>query len=216
MPAAVGIFKQAQKKAKFHHIDVDATVKATGAQRSDIVSKLNQWNDDGVVNLKTSGLVNVYTIVKPLPATAAQRLVIADTLFAQMHKREQQDLARTKDVVDLVTGMSCISRGLAKYFGDDSVGLSDECGHCSWCETHMKVTIPPRTPAVDDHGAVGKILKECPERNDPRFLARIAFGIKSPRITALKYSNKAIFASLSEHDFPVSTTFDHIMSEAND
>jgi hypothetical protein len=121
-----------------------------------------------------------------------------------MHKREEQDLQRTKDVIDLVTDESCLSRGLAKYFGDDSEGLSPECGHCSWCEKHQPITIVPRQPASEEKAAVGRILSAVPERDDPRFLARIAFGIKSPRITALKYDKKPFFAALWEHDFPVS------------
>ena len=121
-----------------------------------------------------------------------------------MHKREQQDLQRTKDVIALVTARSCISRGLAKYFGDNSEGLPSECGHCSWCETHTPVVVSPREIVSEERAAIGRVLDAVPERDDPRFLARIAFGIKSPRITALKYANQTFFGSLQQHDFPVS------------
>jgi hypothetical protein len=171
--------------------------------RHELVNKLNDWDQDNVIDLRVSGVQHVYKIEKQLPATAHERQVVADQLFAQMHKREQQDLQRTKDVINLVTARSCISRGLAKYFGDDTTGLALECGHCSWCNTHSPITLAERQVIKEDTGAVGRILSAVPERDDPRFLARIAFGIKSPRITALKYSNQAIFGSLKEHDFPV-------------
>lgn len=201
--AAKAIFQHATQAAKLHHIDLDIVARQSFVSRNELVNKLNDWDQDNVIDLKVSGMQHVYKVEKQLPATAHERLVIADQLFAQMHKREQQDLQRTKDVINLVTARSCISRGLAKYFGDDTSSLSAECGHCSWCETHSPITLAERQIIKEDRGAVGKILNAVPERDDPRFLSRIAFGIKSPRITALKYSNLAIFGSLKEHDFLV-------------
>lgn len=157
--------------------------------------------------MKTSGLQHVYRIEKALPE-GHERQVIANTLFAQMHKRENQDMERTKDVQRLVTDTSCISRGLAKYFGDLS-NSDTECGHCSWCETHEAPVIPDR-PVFDDTKGVGKILEAFFERDDPRFLARIAFGIPSPRITAAKYSSSPLFGSLQGGDFPVSFSIGEI------
>jgi hypothetical protein len=201
--AAKAIFSNATKAAKLHHIDMNGTTRLTDVPRHEIVNKLTEWNDEDIISLRTSGLQHVYKIEKQLPTAKAPRQVIADTLFAQMHKREQQDLQRTKDVIDLVTAGYCLSRGLANYFGDDSIGLDSECGHCSWCETHQRITVKPRVTAGEEKISVTKILNVVPERDDPRFLARIAFGIKSPRITALKYDKKAVFASLQGYDFQV-------------
>ena len=103
-----------------------------------------------------------------------------------------------------MTQRSCISRGLAKYFGDNSEGLPSECGHCSWCETHTPVVSTPREVVSGEHAQVSKILDNVHERDDPRFLARIAFGIKSPRISASRYDKNGYFGSLKQHDFQVS------------
>jgi hypothetical protein len=204
--AAKAIFKHATKAAKWYHIDVDATARQVGLGRFDIVNKLNEWNEEDVISLKTSGLQHVYKIETQLPATSSERQGIADTLFAQMHKRELQDLERYKDVMSLVTAQSCMSKGLAKHFGDDTMGADFECGHCSWCETHDIITVEPRQIAPEDPEAVGKLLDNVTERNDPRFLARIGFGIRSPRISALKYDKTAFFASLKGYEFPVSSS----------
>ena len=51
------------------------------------------------------------------------------------------------------------------------------------------------------YGDFGKV----PDRNDPGLLARIAFGISSPRVTVLKLSKDLVFGSMDDHEFMVST-----------
>ena len=194
------------KAVRLYHVDVDQAGSQPGTSRSQIVQKLNDWNEDNTIVLRTSGLQHVYRIEKSLPATESERKVIADTLFAQMLKRERQDMERTQDVLRLMTDTTCISRNLAKYFGDFSEGLPAECGHCTWCETHEAAVVAPR-PTFDDKAGIGRILMAFVERDDPRFLAKIAFGIASPRITALKYSSHPLFGSLDTADFPVNHPF---------
>jgi hypothetical protein len=53
---------------------------------------------------------------------------------------------------------------------------------------------------------IKKVLKQCSVRDDPRFLARVAFGLKSPRVTQLKLDKDDVFGSLADHDFEVSRT----------
>ena len=45
------------------------------------------------------------------------------------------------------------------------------------------------------------VLDACPDRDDPLFLARIAFGISSPRITMSKLSKNHVFGSLAGEDW---------------
>lgn len=40
-------------------------------------------------------------------------------------------------------------------------------------------------------------------RDDPRFLTRVGFGIKSPRVTKLRLDKTRVFRSLAHHDFEV-------------
>ena len=43
-----------------------------------------------------------------------------------------------------------------------------------------------------------------PVRDDARLLARVAFGITSPRVTAMKLSKNPVFGSMATSDFMVS------------
>jgi hypothetical protein len=158
--------------------------------------------------MKTSGVVHVYRIEKNLPKTSEELDNIADQLYEQMSEREQADLKRTQDVVALATSSSCISHGLAKYFGDTSKDLPEECGHCTWCETHEPRVLGKQAYKETTRRDVEHVLKRIPERDDPRFLARVAFWITSPRVTAAKLQNdKSVYETLVEHDFMVSALF---------
>lgn len=79
-PAAVAVRQHSIKKSTLTHIDVDAASKASGVFRGDIVSKLNDMNDNRFIELRTGGVANVFRIMKPLPSTAVEKRKIADTL----------------------------------------------------------------------------------------------------------------------------------------
>ena len=205
--SAMAIKLSTRKAVKLYHVDVNAAENYPGIVRADIISKLNKWNEDGVISLKASGTQHVYNILRKLPSTPQEIDDITEKLYAQMLGREQQDLQRAKEVIRLITSKACISRGLAAYFDDSSHGLSTECGHCTWCETHSQIILPDTQPLSPSRKLIGAILKACSVRDDPRFLARIAFGIKSPRVTTLRLGNHPVFRSMNGCDFMVRIVF---------
>jgi hypothetical protein len=64
------------------------------------------------------------------------------------------------------------------------------------------VVLPDEPPQPPDPKKVQQVLKEISVRDDPRFLAKLAFGIKSPRMTALKLFSTSAFESMNVCDFP--------------
>ena len=77
---------------------------------------------------------------------------------------------------------------LAKYFGDVDVVPGGRCGQCTVCETGKPISFQRGADTKPDPAQIKAILNACPERDDPRLLARMAFGITSPRLTANKWS----------------------------
>lgn len=59
-----------------------------------------------------------------------------------------------------------------------------------------KLTVTPTMAS-----SIQKVLEAINVRDDPRFLARVAYGIRSPRVTALKLDKSPVFRSLAHHDF---------------
>ncbi|CAG8973955.1 hypothetical protein HYALB_00007484 [Hymenoscyphus albidus] len=200
--AGKAVYSFGKKAAKWYHLDVDGASRSLRIPRTDIVRKLNDWQQERIIELKPGGVQNVYRVADKLPKTASEVEQITEAIYSLMVKREEEALGRSEAVLYLVTDEKCFSRSLAQHFGDDLPDGKEECGHCNWCETHQGVM--PQIPLVVkfDGKRFGAILRQVPVRDDPRLLAKIAFGITSPRITALKLEKDPIFGSMDDHDFP--------------
>lgn len=59
-------------------------------------------------------------------------------------------------------------------------------------------------PAMPDPALRDAVLTACSARDDPRFLARIAFGIVSPRVMPMRLGRDPVFGSMNVCDFMVS------------
>lgn len=145
--------------------------------------------------------MNVYRVLKPLPTHAEERQHIADSLYKDLGLREQQDLDRGEAVTGLITARECFALALSRHFGDELATASGKCGACSWCETGVPIELKKPPPVKWNTAAFSKVLRAVPDRDDPRYLARIAFGIPSPRSTANKLSKSQVFGSMEDHDF---------------
>ena len=201
--AAAATIKKYGKKAKtWHSIDIDSLNIPT-LPRSDIIRKLNDLDESRVIELKPAGVQNVYKIIQPLPRTSPAIENYVDQIYQVMEQREQEALKRTNEMLQLITNKTCFSRALAQHFGDDLPGGKTECGHCTWClaKTAVVQRVPP--PVNFNLTAFKAILTHVPDRDDARFLARIAFGITSPKATKMKLSKDPIFGSMADHSFMV-------------
>ena len=185
-------------------MDVEAAAKISGVTRAQIVGKLNDWNAENILELKPGGVEDVYKITKQLPKTTYEVEKLTDDIHSRFEIREQEDLERTEKILDLVTNPACFSKSLAQHFGDDLPGKAKECGHCTWCLTHKAIVRDAPPPVQFNDSAFKAVLDQVPDRDDPRLLARIAFGINSPRVTQLKLSKHAVFGSMDDHDFMAS------------
>ncbi|KAI0026213.1 P-loop containing nucleoside triphosphate hydrolase protein [Xylariomycetidae sp. FL0641] len=199
-PEAKAIVQSAIKAKKWYSIDVNNVAKSRGLLRADLVRKLNDFHDRGFILLKVGGVENRYRILKELPRTSEEIGTIVDKLYKEMEARELDALKRTQEVVDLLTSDKCFALSLAQHFGMSLPDGKTKCGHCTHCLSG-RVHLPPKSKPPVDISGIRKILEACDVRDDPRFLARVAFGIKSPRVTQLKLDKKQVFGSLDNHDF---------------
>lgn len=203
---AKAIVNGARKKVKFYDVDVTAIAKAANLVRTDIISKLNNLNDHGYIKLQASGVQSRYFVVKQVPQSAQEREEVVNKIYDDLAKRECDALERGNQVMNLMTGDKCYALALAEHFG---MGLPDgksKCGHCTHCRTGQAVKPPKRPIAETTRSSIEGILKATKVRDDPRFLARVAFGIRSPRVNTEKLAGSKVFRSLAHHRFEVSRT----------
>ncbi len=203
-PEAKAIWSSAVKKAKLHHIDVAQAARERGLTRGALVGKLNKLDGQGHLQLKASGVVHRYRILKALPRSESQLDELVATLYAQLETRENDGLRRAREIMGLITGSKCFALALAEHFGMGLPSGKTSCGHCTYCMTGKPVVAPSRSPLPTTPQSIKPVLDAIKFRDDPRFLARVAFGIKSPRVTELKLDKSDVYRSLASHDFDVS------------
>ncbi|KAF1976429.1 ATP-dependent DNA helicase [Bimuria novae-zelandiae CBS 107.79] len=199
--AAQAILRGSNKKKLWTYVPIEIIEKSSGLTREELVRKIDEWNERGMITVQATGVQQVYRLEKFLPATKQEIDLIVKQLDKTMETQEKQNLDRTKALINLITDKKCFSRALATYFGETSDRISEECGHCTWCETHQQVLLPNEPPQPPNTALVKRILDEVSARDDPRYLAKIAFGIKSPRMAQEGIYRKAVFESMNVCDF---------------
>lgn len=71
------------------------------------------------------------------------------------------------------------------------------CGICNFCLTGSGIEFTATASAKPDVKQIKAIMAACNVRDDPRLLARMAFGITSPRLTVNRWSTShQLFGSM--------------------
>ncbi|GAA5929113.1 RecQ family ATP-dependent DNA helicase [Sporobolomyces koalae] len=200
-PAAVAIRRNWKSGPTWHTIDILAAAAVQGMTRQDIVRQVSQWEYRGLCEVKVGGVMNRYAVLKTLPKTQAEIEEIAAELFRQMYEREEADVNRLRGVGEFLRQDKCYAHALASYFGDESSVPQGRCGQCSHCLTGASVSFKLSGAASMTDKQFKFILANCGVRDDARLLAKVGFGIRSPRITALGLPNADCFGILSDCNF---------------
>ncbi|CAK5280504.1 unnamed protein product [Mycena citricolor] len=191
-----------EKSTKFE-INVVDTAQQAHVDRNELARKINAWELEGLVQTKASQVRARYSVLaSPLPTSDAGIENIADKMFHGMQTREEEGIAKIRQVLKLATDDECLPRSLCRYFGGEDNIPEDGCGHCSFCLQGQAVVFTLCPPAAINPAQINAILSACHERSDPRLLARMAFGITSPKLTVMKCSTShPLFGSMVNSDF---------------
>ncbi|RSL59037.1 hypothetical protein CEP54_007507 [Fusarium duplospermum] len=200
-PEAKAILDNARKARKYHTIDPSEVASLTGLSRMEIVKILNDLNDSGAIILTVGGVEQKYKILKELPSIDAQIDALTDEVYATLQVREKQALERIQQVIKFITGRKCFGLSIAEHFGMSLPDGKKKCGHCTFCLSGKAVELPPSPPKTLNRAAIREVLNATDVRDDARFLARVAFGIKSPRVTKLKLDRNHVFSSMADSNF---------------
>ncbi|KAL8925431.1 MAG: hypothetical protein Q9208_003523 [Pyrenodesmia sp. 3 TL-2023] len=201
------IRKLSRTAVKWTSIDVDEVARSGGFPRAQVLRKLQEWNDCGAIDLKPSGVINRFKILQKFPQGEAAKHAIIEAIYAQFEERERSNMDRVQRVIKFVTIDGCLNRELASHFSDQDSIPSPGCGSCSFCTTSKPVQYSPRGTHQQkeriDEAKIAAILRATKARDDARFLARIGFGVSSPRVIAERLGRHAVFGSMANCDFEV-------------
>ncbi|PIL31850.1 transporter [Ganoderma sinense ZZ0214-1] len=189
-------------KGNGYQIDTVLTAERAGIERSDISRTVNGWELDGHITSKASQVRARFMVMKPMPKGTKDIKALANQLYTGMVGRENEAVEKIRKVIEFATADDCMAQGLAAYFGDEDAVPGGMCGKCSFCLSGAGVEFSPIAQSIPDATRLKQILDACPERDDPRLLARMAFGITSPRLTYGKWSTAhPLFGSMVDVDF---------------
>jgi ATP-dependent DNA helicase RecQ len=189
------VLRQARPAKIWFHIDLDQAAKATGATRERVVRALDYLGQQGLLELKAEGVRQTFRLLRP-PTDAS---ALADSLFQRLHQREDREIARLHEVLDLAGHNGCQVSRLGEHFGEP---LAQPCGHCGWCVNGGRPAqlLPRREPQIEAalwRQAEALAAKHAQVLSEPRSLARFLCGLTSPKLSAARLGGNSLFGALA-------------------
>lgn len=121
------------------HVNLDQLIRGSTVTREEAIRKLQHWHDVDAIELQLSQVIHRFRIAGHFPNTQKESDQLIEDLYDEMKAREQDNIDRIKAVIDLVTSGGCLSRKLAKHFGDEKSVPEGGCGHCQHCIMGVKI-----------------------------------------------------------------------------
>lgn len=191
------LFAQASKGRTWFKLDLARAASSLSSNRERIISALDWLAEQNLLELKVAGIRHRYRILRKPDSSES----LATELHQRMIKREQAEINRLQQVLDLVSLDNCQTNALAAHFGEQR---SQPCGHCGWCNRGASQISSRQTYNIgDDLWQQVKILinNEPILQTNPRLLTRLLCGVSSPRLTRSKLTSHSLFGSLEHIPF---------------
>ncbi len=193
------LFRQAKKARTWLDIDLDAASRKMGTPRERLVVALDYLAEQEMVELEVSGVRHPYRVRRRPPDLDA----LATALHERTLEREEREIARLDQVLELAGLDGCQAGFLSAHFGEP---LEEPCENCSWCLGGEAAEIPaPAVPEIDDAVWNEALAVREGEKalTEPRAFARFLVGLTSPGFTRQRLSSHRLFGRLGEVPFPV-------------
>lgn len=195
---------EAPRDTEFVSIDIDQVADALEIRRSQVLGKLQDWHESEIIKLGPADSISRYRVLKPFPQTQQAIREIIKMTHNELKARDADTLKRSEKVLKLITGRSCYARGLAMHFEDINSVPVTGCGNCQWCLTKRRVVLKKQSKGKLEDERIAAVLAACLDRGDPELLARIAFGVNSPKIKKYGYTPwSPVFGSMADYSFNV-------------
>jgi ATP-dependent DNA helicase RecQ len=191
------LFRQSVKARTWFSLDLAQAVASLDTTRERIVTALDWLGEQQLLEVRAAGIRHRYQCLRQPGSTDE----LAMTLHQRVLQREQAEIRRLQQLLDLIALNSCQTNALAAHFGEQR---DAPCGHCSWCE-RGKTEIPQRRPSAINKDILAdgyRLRREQAEvLTNARLLTRLLCGITSPRLSRSKLNAHALFGSLQNVPF---------------
>ncbi len=193
------IFDHSVVKKTWTYVDFDAIMANYDADRSRIMKALEWFDEQGLIELHAKQAVERFEIT--------HSGFDPDEMGAKLHQlfinKQQAEIDRIHQMLDMFESDTCISKALATYFGESPE--FDACGHCSVCQAGPANMTSDQQPkpletfnfAEISADFIGKMADAYTDINLTKFLC----GIHTPVFTRLKIRALPHFGALEKQPF---------------
>ncbi|HEU0055070.1 MAG TPA: C-terminal helicase domain-containing protein, partial [Longimicrobium sp.] len=195
-----GIFQVAQKGRTWYSLTPDEAARDLRADRGRVVAAVEYLGEQGWVEIEASEVRQRFTRLVAEPDVDA----LTAELMERFARREEQEVRRIQDTVDLATSDSCITNRLLAHFGEHRQA---PCGNCTFCETGEAAVFPPLpAPRPVDESVNAREFRALRAENrealgEPRQQARFLCGLTSPALTKARLGRHPLFGAVEDRRF---------------
>ncbi|MBM3496779.1 MAG: ATP-dependent DNA helicase RecQ, partial [Armatimonadetes bacterium] len=123
-------------RAVWWQLDADAASEAIVCERRRVLRALEVLRERQMIELRPEDVRHTFAL---LPGYGLSVEEIVRKLTDRFLRREDQEIRRLRQVMELVTLNGCQVNALVGHFGEVR---EHPCGHCTWCETRRAVALP--------------------------------------------------------------------------
>lgn len=205
-PTGLTIIKhsvQLQETGRFRLDILHAASHEGLAHFVELTAKMNSLESIGHIKIYPRRSLLIFRLDQ-VPEAGAETELVARWLHKQLLERHEAKAREKRQVRDVLFGKSCISAAIASHFGAQLPLGKVRCGRCSFCLDGKRAETRRFAPREVNLDKINAVLAETRDRKDPRFLARIAIGLHSPRVKNEGLHLNPTFGSMSACRFEVS------------
>jgi ATP-dependent DNA helicase RecQ len=190
----------AKKGRVWYAFEPAEAAAALDQPRDRVVRALEFLEQKGFAEIRPSDLRHRFVRVE-MPE-AMPRLVAE--IARRFTVREEAEMSRVRQVLDLVTANECQSAILALHFGER---LPAPCGHCTFCKQGRAQALapaplpPPLSDELDTNTFAALRTAHPRALGHARQAARFLCGLSSPATTQAKLSRHKLFGALASRRF---------------
>jgi len=193
------IFNSSQMARVWASVDFEKLNQLFPSERSRAISALNYLDEQGMIELQTKQMTEVYQVLTP----NFDRGKLSEDLFERFSTKEQSEIKRIHHLMNFFESETCLSQALAYYFADHQV--SQKCGHCSVCSGQIAQlpwpVVPEPLSQRDFENLTQGIQEKLGALATPVLISRFLCGLTTPIFSRLKVRSLPGFSSLKNYRF---------------
>ncbi|MGB0723201.1 MAG: RecQ family ATP-dependent DNA helicase [Gammaproteobacteria bacterium] len=190
------LFRHASKARSWFNLDAEQAARELAVSRERVISALDWLGEQQLLEVKAAGVRHRYQVLRRPDDPAG----LAMDLFDRVERREQAELGRLRQVLELAALDACQTNALAAHFGERR---DQPCGHCGGC-LHGPLSLPERPRVEIDESLYDEVQALCADKSalaDPRRLARFLCGISSPKLSRARLGGHPLSGRLAHVPF---------------